>query len=1646
MVEKELETILSEEEIGEVLNIINQNLEEFLDEIIFDIDVEYASGVIPEIKKEKLESIDLEKLKETLVIYGGWTDPIGQIRDFIYDSLKGFSSWIISGVEGIISPIKGLIDSISSTLGGLWDFVSDTLYNIIKDISSGIDWIKDSLSSIENILSDVGKTLSNIVDTISKTVRSSIEDFVSKVLNSIGNLKDYISQIIDLVQKNYIKPIEDFVSKIPDIFKSLIESGKTWIEENIIKPLQGFKDEVIEFFTTEIPKYFEGIKKSLDEKIINPIVKTFGEITSWFEKDLPDFLKKLPEYTLEGLEDAQRWIWEHLPDWFKRFITEDIPNAFATIANYMKLVSQSITGFVNAILKFPEWFPRWFEEHISKPIKNALKGLSDWIWKAIPDWLKNSFNAIYDFFTKTLPDFIKTLTKGTQDFIKDPLGWINRNIVQPLVSGLSQIGNWIWNAIPDWIKTPLTKIGEFFTDLGEKVMEFLKDPIGYIWNFIKTLGEKIFKEISWVVEVLREVLGSVGHKLYEILSSIGRGLWGTVQRIYSAISSWAENICKSLFVNPLETVFKKLSESLQEAFVKVLKGKEGAGEFIFIGYLIPSALIPYLSFSLPFAVVEGLDEHLKEIEVSLEPLGLGGRIKTKLLSIIRSITKIIKKSGDKLLEGPLLGLGLMVLEPLRYLVRPIYKQAWTPIFKKALEIDAFFEIPSFTELRDLVRRHMPTSKDEEEEFKKMIKYFKTILNVRGFPDSYIEKILSLADTWKIVVKDRFGKNRTIGLSPIYEQPSISDLTTFMIRDMIGKPEHFIEWIKKLGVERDLALFYYLLHFRYPSPEKLAEFFWRGVAGELWNPDKSMDEEAMKVFGLDPNDIKAVAPKELNFKVEVLQEMLKTYMKWHDYARFPWQKDWATDNAIITDLLADIPLKIDLRWMTRWGIFDYWSSKGIGLTTSIEEITKSLLKERETCPAKEIIEQYKKMLSQPSIEMDLRQFSRTIQATGLHPYWVPWVTIAESINTLTDERTYIRTGFINLFKEGLFKLENLNDLLSGFFTVTFKTGYFDMEKGKWVATNVEYPIAFLPAESKLLEIRAIMDRSVDVFRDFMKVLGYSVRELIYDPETALNILKSFIEKILSPWFSSQIKKVTGKELKLTLDEDWCKSFLEYEKIQQEISNIERSRYYLRYVISKLLDRFSKGLLTKKERTNLISKIKEITLLSDREIKLIEFVGDQLLDLYKKDLKMKAILSRLSRREITKTEAITELKKLGLTEDMIKDLIDKYGKTYVPTITSYATLTEIVPEAIETGFKYLDIWGVPEDEKKYWKLYLERKHVQDEFTLIRTRIYNALSEGGKIEDIIKILDAKELENKLKSIYEQNKEIFLNYGISFKELILYHVIAELEKYRDTLKERLKEKYPSPSTMATLSEYVEIPIELIKKTLDVYGIVDEWKEYFLKYILIRPIATEVNQVVSEFLRIEEYFKAPQELEKKIKELMKIGGWTKREIELFNLRLELRKQYRIASWLLPSLREFISDARYIPNWEDLLKQWFERRGIEIDKYKDYYEYYRTQIKHRKIWRRINSFITELINDYASRVIEEDYLRNQLNELKKYGLEDEEIEIIVLTAKHRRMRYDKIYGGQHSSSESSTPRPPSPPSSSSLPTRPVPLSQLFGRS
>ena len=709
-----------------------------------------------------------------------------------------------------------------------------------------------------------------------------------------------------------------------------------------------------------------------------------------------------------------------------------------------------------------------------------------------------------------------------------------------------------------------------------------------------------------------------------------------------------------------------------------------------------------------------------------------------------------------------------------------------------------------------------------------------------------------------------------------------------------------------------------------------------MAGELWNPDKSYDRPIIEMFFKEGEAPTPVAPRELNYRVAELFSMMQQYMKWHDYARFPWKRGWPTDNAIVMDLIADIPGKIDLRWMTRWGVFDTWGVFGKTIKHSIEDITVDLIGGDRLGRPYDFAEKLRK----PVIEMDIRHFCRALQAVGLHPYWVPWVGIAETINALTEERTLLRTGFINLFKEGFWDKDTLDMLLAGFFPVRFKIAYLDMSKGlekaEWVEKDVYFPVAFLPAEARLLELRAAMDRALDILRDFTKTLNRAYYEhIVVSYDDYVELLQGATAKV-NEWFVPMIESLTGKKLAVKVDEKYWEAYAKVLDVYRSIHVYHRIRYWIGRLLGWLLFRLSYGYVKPED-------VKEMVDIMAEHARMVEEEKQTLTDIIVK-------LGDIAKRE------------------------------YVPTPAQLATIVEVVPEARELADKVFKARGVPEEWQPVWRKYIETKPVIDELRRLVTALITYYAKG--------VLTDRELDEYLNSLKK--------YGWTDFEIQVVKWIAGIRAEYELKKLEAKEYIPTPAQLATIAEIVPEAAKLVEQVLEARRVPEEWRPIWRKYVEYRPVGDEVRRLLSTAIT---YYARGVLTDKELENVFRFAegyGWTERELKVLGEIARIRREYfelrEEQRQYIPTPLTLASMAEVVPEVAKYASQVFEARRVPAD-WRPVWEKY---IDTKPIVDDIRRLLTAYRRAKVYGVELGDLEKKILDLARKAGWTDRELDLLAL--------------------------------------------------
>jgi len=266
-------------------------------------------------------------------------------------------------------------------------------------------------------------------------------------------------------------------------------------------------------------------------------------------------------------------------------------------------------------------------------------------------------------------------------------------------------------------------------------------------------------------------------------------------------------------------------------------------------------------------------------------------------------------------------------------------------------------------------------------------------------------------------------------------PGMSDLIRFVVREVIT-PEEFYEVGKLMGYSEKWTRAYWDAHWRLPAPDLLRGAWLRGI---------------------------------------ISLEEYEKFLVWHDYSPSPRPGISKSDLAIFREMQYDLPGKIDVRWMFRWGL------------------------------------------------IDVKDVSDLLKKAGLHPEWADKVAQAYTKQQFDADIERVRSVLVRLFERGHITEEELTSRLR-------ELGFPD-DFVKLMVEEARY-------RKKLVELDSKHEVKVDVLKDEKRMLRSVLTSLLIadkiSRETFISEMKNIgltdeeIEATLK--YVDYKKKLTEKETK------------------------------------------------------------------------------------------------------------------------------------------------------------------------------------------------------------------------------------------------------------------------------------------------------------------------------------------------------------------------------------------------------------------------------------------------------------------------------------------------------------------------------------
>jgi len=1341
---------------------------------------------------------------------GGITDPIGQLGQWLWENIQNSFKWLEQQIwnflmtvkDMIINAVKGFIDTLWNSIKSAFDSLQRFFEGLLKQIIDAVDFVSQAVSQgfsqvatlFQQVFTEISTSISTIIDQLASSI--------SQVINFIQSIANQILSTIQQIPQTIIEGLRDFFKSILDAITT-VSSALSSVANQILSALSQIPQA--------ISQIAQGIWNAL-QQVGQSIMTTLQQLGT----QMASFFQQLPTMLMQGLQ----WLGQQITTAFTQFtgvlqsaleqfasgIVNFFTDLFNRISGAINWIGNILQGFVNPLVEIWNWLrsafwnaiqgiwnalqqvgnffaqiPQFFT-WLGSQIWNGLQWIGEQIWNALQQvggfftWLGNqiwsglqwigeqiwnglqwAWEQIVNFFTVQIPQFFTWLGQGIWNWIQllgqtiwNGLQWVWQQISgfftwlgSQIWDGLQWIGNQVSNAIYNAFMT----INDFINTIRERLTSLIEDASQFITNLSQAI-QNLPQTLSDVFSQLASGFSQLAQTLLCVFQQIASALIQAQQWIWSAVSTVGEVIAQA-FISP----FQALLDTFKSAFMEIsnilkmfragkieqLKQELGVtketGELFLLVPLAIRTVSPIFLTHLGLSALFGLGSGLGKFEIKV----LGSGLAVRIGEIFEKVWEWIKSHSGFLMHALLLPIWSEFIEFIKYPIRYVFRNQFP------------YELPTISEGREMVQRFMPTDR-----FESVLAEYHEVLKLRGYNDKFIDMFAMKFDPQNsntfIKVTDRFGTERKIPLSLIYDIPTASELCRMMVRDIFASLDDFANVISMRGMVKDIAYMFYFLHFKYVSTEKLWEFYTRAQAFMLWFKPTEEElniakEEAKKLGAFEPKP-----PSELNVSSRSVAELhmkaLSTYMKWHDYAKFSWIKDYASDNYIVIDLLADIPTRIDARWMWKWGIFS-----GLGIDKA-KELAPTLLGN--------IPPHWSGMTEGETF--DAFMLARINIARGMHPEWIPFITLAEMWNAYAEERTLIRTGFMNLFKEGYWKYEDVDELMRGFFKLKFKILAYDSNDKLFKPKEIELPVKFLEGERKLLELRMLMDRALDILRDYTREMIYACADNIYNPNQFTKLVEDEINIINDKFFKQLMQKIGGKERALQLDKSYFDAYIKVVESYHKVYTIRRIRTWIRYILYRIYHRIQQGYVSKAEIEKMMNEIVEKGKLTKDEKELLLDVANFMEELSERMWKVRVIERKLRRGEMTRRQAVQELMKLGLSRELAEEIANYYMPYWEVTISRLASILEDISLPNNLIEKVIEAEGVPEEWKGIVKQWIKIRPIRSEANRLVTELISDYAYG--------VIDKSTLERMLAELEP--------FGVTKEERELLLKLAELRRKR--------------------------------------------------------------------------------------------------------------------------------------------------------------------------------------------------------------------------------------------------------------------------
>jgi len=1354
-----------------------------------------------EIEETRKEVEETRKTTQTIVhaVPRYLEELLPRIDGIIYDvrDIKNLNIEALRSLDEVEKAIEELqkrtksIDERTETIDKQFDWLQEVIKHIHVSVVNIPEQLPNLLSCTLNVRDRVTKIDEKIVYILQN---------IQNVNKGVEETKQKVEEGWKALEKQLQEAIQNFIKSLPPIFQPVVQgivtvvdmfvSGLKTVASMITSAFSDFAKWIWEKLPPEIKNAIQGLQRAW-ETLVSGLREFLRDPTKWFQ---------------DRFKELSQWVWEHLP--------QEIKQAWIGLQKAWETFVQGLQDFLRDPAKwiqdrFKE-LSKWIWEHLPSELKHAWLDLQ----KAFDEFRKG-----FEWFSNKVKEFFEWLQREWQEFTRDPWGYIKEKIIGGFWTWLTK------EAIPGLIKwfreEALPTIKSVLSAILQGLRDFAQELYGVIVKPLEPHLKSLFS--SFYAPIVTPLTEGIVDVLYEELAPIGirrvaeRGELSFVLRVPLRILLWAlDKLSMLIYAESLATVLKSLNIRIGIPGTNIQGGLD-IGQAVRTLVREVKEFVRWGLFGAIAGVTLMVTEPLRELVdmnyrawfVNTVKQPAGRILLAQLMPILtKGILEEYKEGRfvpnwteikwhfatwgiperwakwlyESAMEYPsmtdlreLFALGKISREEMIVLTR---RRGYHPDLVHKM-LYTVLKTPTETMLELLVQREMqlpaafnfpefqPGAIEEGATFKLAVG--------KEIPEtlaSTLEKWLKMEGYLPEIadepMRSYYAKLLRYKLFELAIKPTVRDLIEFMIRDVFPHLKQLqdeelrrkaVEIYKTYGLYDFLwlatakglapiwAFAYFEQHWKLIPPDAVADLFFWGI----------IDAQAYQRYMVF-HDYRPIP--RVPFSKETTTRW-GTAQKYH--VPTPWGKSvWASDTVLRLISLYEIPLRIDTRWMIRWGIYSKFHDKPellekitIPETPTVAggyvDVIKKLFGDNFVNELKNVLrtlwtssvggENYKDMVKKSMFEMYEILLERRVR-----PDWVPAIFTAEWVNNILDERTRLVSEARRLLREGLISIQDFVTMFRDYVLISVPEkikvpvlATKEVEQpggGKTIAPVIEYVEKEIPRRIWLLNpdeillnmLQGLMMARREALRRRMYALAYEYTVgLISDEE----LRKKISEIIVNP----------------IVRDAWL-DYVYARKLRDHLYYLHR--VLLRYT-DAVLDYFEEGWISESEAERLIKRYAG-KFIHEEHIKIMLEERNIRRERRIKRNRMYAIINKLRRGVISVDEAIQELMKLGLDKETAEATVERYARVYTVSPATLASMMEYIPIPQNFFEKKVKAIGMPEDEIKLYRAYAFARVINSEARRYITELINAYAEG--------VIDRKTLEQEIENIrtlWGKVKELF-------------------------------------------------------------------------------------------------------------------------------------------------------------------------------------------------------------------------------------------------------------------------------------------------